>query len=54
MNYSKVINKLCFSLTGIWYNILSGIGKLSVIINVSIWLHQFLTMILGDYIVPPM
>lgn len=37
---------------GIWYNILSGIGKLSVIINVSIWLYQLLTMILGTYTVP--
>lgn len=32
---TKPHNNFCFSLTGIWYNILSGIGKLSVIINVS-------------------
>lgn len=49
----KNLNKSCFSLTGIWYNILSGIGKLSVIINVSIWLYLFLNMILGAYIVTP-
>lgn len=52
-DYTKSLNKCCFSLTGIWYNILSGIGKLSVIINVSIWLYLFLHMTLGAYIVTP-